>query len=477
MLKKIIFIILFVLVLTQSASLAEDYYNLAGCIHVNSNVGKGRYSLEEIIGLARSNGIQIVILGDILTSRVEYGIWPLRNILKVFDDSSSLLNYGVSKYLNKIKSFTNDISDIIIMPGIEVAPFYYWAGTLLKRDLVLHDPSKHMFIAGLDKPSDLLGMPVIGNHNAGKYGLISIILAWPLLVMGIGVYLFFKIPVKKERRTVGIIFLSLGVIFFINNFPFKKAMFDAYSIKNRIFYYQQLIDYVNKKGGVVFWLQPCGESGGVYKGVKYETLPFTEDLFYTQGYTGFSVFYEGEEMVKPMGPWDKLLLEYCLGKRNRPVWAIGDMDYSYEEENHKNFGEVQTVFLVKDKTKEAVVRALKNGNMYAYYSRDLKNQLRLDKFEVRDRLTGSSAIMGQEVSCFSPAEIAINISGPEAIRGGSSLRLIRNGMVIQVFQIKNLPFNTVFIDDYFVSREKCYYRLEVEGIVANPVFVTFKDLK
>ena len=63
--------------------------------------------------------------------------------------------------------------------------------------------------------------------------------------------------------------------------------------------------------------------------------------------------------------WDRVLLEYCRGERNAPAWAISTADFHEEGGAGEELGNFPTVFLVKKKTKNEVLTALKEGRMYA----------------------------------------------------------------------------------------------------------------
>ena len=128
--------------------------------------------------------------------------------------------------------------------------------------------------------------------------------------------------------------LLAGIIFTANNFPFGSPLYDQYhgdmgdmgdmgSLP-----YQNLINYVGKKGGMVFWAHPDVEAKQDVNGIDLHTRPYPEELLKTSTYTGFAVLVEGMKFTGRIGGgWDEVLKEYINGQRKKPVWAIGELDY------------------------------------------------------------------------------------------------------------------------------------------------------
>ena len=89
---------------------------------------------------------------------------------------------------------------MIIIPGIESAPYYYWQGSIFNDDLVIKDWHKHMLVIGLSNPADLEYLPVMGNPKGlwQPCRIRNIFLAWPFVLADVrhlvraqaGVFLF-----------------------------------------------------------------------------------------------------------------------------------------------------------------------------------------------------------------------------------------------------------------------------------------------
>lgn len=61
---------------------AQDDKAVRGVMDVHSNISDGLSSLEKIAVSAKAQGFSAVIFGDSALRKWEYGVWPLRNIVK-----------------------------------------------------------------------------------------------------------------------------------------------------------------------------------------------------------------------------------------------------------------------------------------------------------------------------------------------------------------------------------------------------------
>src|SRR2546427_2069768 len=69
-------------------------------------------------------GVQTVCSSDLL--QYEYGIWPLRGVFRRTVVLPSVLEHGVGQYLAEIAAVQARHQGVLLIPGIEVAPHYYW---------------------------------------------------------------------------------------------------------------------------------------------------------------------------------------------------------------------------------------------------------------------------------------------------------------------------------------------------------------
>ncbi|MFH1406440.1 MAG: hypothetical protein ABIH01_00320 [Candidatus Omnitrophota bacterium] len=391
------------------SALAEGYNQVPAVVDVESYIGNGQYMFDEIAELARKYGVKVVFMADEAFVKAEYGLFPLRGLLKITKERNSVIKFGAAKYLKLIEKTNRENPDIIIIPGLEVVPFYFWTGSPFKGDLTLNNFHKELLVFGLERAGDIKGLLrcMKWSHYSGDLG----------------------------------------------SAPYQKA-----------------IDYVNSKNGFAIWAAPEAKTEGEMKGTRYITLPYSGELLRTRGYKGFGYFHEGYRDVGSAGGiWDRVLVEYCEGKRAHPAWALGQADYHYEGEAQKIFGELLTVLLIEGRpTKEKALNALKNGNMYVTLG--AKEKLFLDEFTVSGN--GKNAVMGEEISLEGGAQVSIKITSSANNDNLLKIKIIRMGEVIKVYEEKT-PFSAIYEDDYYKPGERIYYRIDAGNMVSNPIFVKF----
>ena len=497
-----VFLFLFNLNLFVNTCFAGKYTLIPTVIHIHTDMGNGEQTPEEIVKIAMENGIKGVIFTDHDTMKWTYGVPPLRNIIQVVVDQNSILKYGAANYINTIEGLNEKYPDMLIMHGAEAIPFYYWQGSYFKDNLALVNGNKHIMVFGLETPSDYENLPSVGNGFPGVFDIESILKLWPVSFFVLGWWFIAfrkrnssrKYNSSHERRQSklpGIICFFAGAVFLVNNFPFETPLYDQYHGKQGVEPYQYLIDYANKNNALTFWAHPEVEKDMEIGKTKIISSPYEKDILNTFDYTGIAIFSEGMRRVGPPGGiWDQILLEYCSGKRSKPVWAIGEVDY---RGHGFRIDETQTVFLLEEKTREEILKALRTGKMYA--AMGSANELSLNSFVVEDVNSGKLAFMGDEIAITGRSRIRIvvtvdnsNESSPPERRSRTgeykkrsfNIDLIRNGTVIKTFEADS-SVDIAYDDDYYNPNEKIYYRLAIDtsylfrGIVTNPIFVQFKQ--
>ena len=69
---------------------------------------------------------------------MEYGLPPFRNLIRKKVELNSINSGGADKFIQAIQEVRQKYPDMIIVPGSETAPFYYWTGSPLKRERLPH---------------------------------------------------------------------------------------------------------------------------------------------------------------------------------------------------------------------------------------------------------------------------------------------------------------------------------------------------
>lgn len=476
-----------ILCVAASAHAEEPLELLPTLIHLHSSISSGSNSLDALVEQASREGVGAILLTENLLLQFEYGLFPLRNLVRKQIEYPSVQTYGIDRYLNLVREVGQRHPEVILIPGVEVAPHYLWTGSALTKDLTMHNGQKNILVVGLERPEDYRGLPVIGNGAISRFGWESLLLLSPGILVALGVWRLKRKRVRRhrfggmtlaERRTAwgpGLVLIGLGFLFLVNNFPFTVSQFDQYHDPG-LRPYQELIDYAALKGAVSFWSYPeardfSQNSFGSLGTVTIKTDPYPGDLLKTRGYTGFgAVYQQNVTAIDPGGGWDQLLLEYAAGRRERPIWGIGELGYHGSE---KRLTDVQTFLWVRERSKQGVIEAIRRGRMFAV-QRPHEYSLLLRDFSLSQGESSRSAMSGDELRLEGqgPLLVHIKVEASDGSRRPLRIDLIRSGTLIQRFEGET-PLQTVYRDGLPLGADKVFYRLKITSphlLASNPIF-------
>lgn len=468
-------ILTFSLFLTFHIALASDYQQIGGLIDLRTTFSDGNLDPESLVELAQERGFGVVFFTDHDRLAMEYGLFPFRNILKKRVELNSVNKRGAENYLNRIRELQELYPGMILIPGSETAPFYYWTGSYFKKNLTAHNHERRILTIGLENPEHYRRLPILHNGFSTQFTatfLPIVSVFFVSLILGV-----FLSRWKGIYRVFGVIIAALSIVLVINADPFKSSPFDQYHGDQGIAPYQLLIDYVSSNGGMTFWNYPETQSGVRKMGpIFVNTPPYPEVLEESKGYTGFAAVYgDTITVTEPSNRWDRVLVEYCKGQRDRPIWGIATADFHKEGGAGQRLGDFPTVFLVKEKTKKAVLSAMREGRMYACSGKYPQRTV-LNEFSVSSSSGEKNGISGEEITLADSPRIKISLSAVKPTKSRVKVRLIRSGEVIKGYQ-GELPMEIDFEDQYLKPGEKIYYRMDLHGnglLVSNPIFVNFK---
>jgi len=490
--------------------------------HLDSAISGGRYSISELSEIAVANNLDAIIFCDHDIIEIEYGAAPFRNLIKKKYVQPSINTFGFDKYFNLVDIINEKYDNLTIIAGAEINPRYYWENdpfseifplsefTLEKfnfRELTLRNWHQHMIVLGLQDPNDYMNAPVTANgirpdlsyykslFETESFSSLFRTKLWIYLLALVGFvfsfFLFFhrglnKVNVlgrgmsyqKKPKRKTAIIFALVCALVLINGYPYTPWQNSPYEDYERVDATQNLIDYVNDNNGLIFFAHPEGEYQAELGGIQFNTQPYASLLLKNQNYTGFGVFGEGWHATgNPGGIWDKVLMQYCHGEREKPVWAVGELDFEGELPD-EFMQEVATFIWAKDNSKQSIISALRDGKCYATQFFGSKI-LSLDEWYIKDPATGKTAISGQTLESPDSVRIHFKIS---FLREYSQVSkddrftafVIGSSSIIDSFSFSyDLEINTAKT----ISIGTGYYRLWiVQGehnpiVASNPIFV------
>ncbi len=461
----------------------DEYIQVPGLMDLRTDFSDGSHTLEDLIQLANKRGFDVLFITDHDRKVLEYGIRPYQHIFKQRVERPSINKGSPGNYLRMIQDASKKHPDMMLIPGAESAPFYYWRGSYFKKNLTVCDWERHLIIVGLENPEDYKELPILHNGFSTRYitSWISVGFFLILFPLAVGIFLITK---KGMLRWSGIVLSLLSLLLLINSQPFKSSPYDQYHGNQGIAPYQLLIDYVNSRGGMVFWNHPETKSGqGKLDFIFRDTPPYPQVLTEAQNYSGFAALYgESTSITEPGQVWDDVLLEYCSGQRAHAVWGISSADFHQEGAAGEKLGNFPTVFLVKRKSRQDILSALKKGRMYAYRGDVALPRLILHDFSITGSGTSLRGITGEEMRVNSSPEINIHVTLSSPEEGHSvEVRLIRGGKLLKTFS-GDTPLILNYVDESFKPNSKTYYRLDVRDkksriIVSNPIFVHLSSTK
>ena len=450
---------------------SEGYEQLVGVIDIRTTYSDGDFTADQLVEMAGPRGIDVLVITDHDRMVFQYGLFPFRNLLRLRVEKPSVIKNGAKSYLEMLDDVNKKSRDVIIIPGIESAPFYYWSGWPLPGKITAHEWEKHLLVLGIEDPRKIEALPVLhssfGLRYVKHYLPITILFSVPFLI-SLGLLI-----ILKERKWWIWALLVLTFLLLVDHHPFHSSPFDPYHGDQGITPYQSLIDYVNACGGMSFWSHPETRTGVRDLGtIKVSTPPHPEDLLKARNYTGIAAVYgDVIKATEPGREWDTVLNGYCQGIRKRPCWGISSSDY--HNEHPVTLGEYITTFLVRDRNKNGVMEAIRAGRMYNYIG-PREERIRLACFEIEDPRTGEKAIMGETITCYASPIVRIKAYTDKGDDFPLSIKVIRSGKVCYQETGKGI-IDVSWQDHEITLDQKHFYRIELRGkgrMLSNPIFFT-----
>ena len=362
------------------------YQQIVAGVHFDSVVSGGPLSIVDLARKAKQHGLDVAIMTDRDQAEIEYGAPLLRNILKYRYVLPSIRTLGADRYLQQIRDAEAAVPGIMVIPGAECMPYYFWrentdvrvlAKRKLRDILALRNAHVHLTAIGLDHPTDYDNIPSLAT---GYPVTLDSRLLWLIAYLAL-IWIGLKLREKRRAHRDGVRFyvgsrsrgrvlvnnmitwslVLLGVLLIVNDVVWPPRMYSQYQTNLTVEPIQRFIDYVEKeRGGMVFWAHPEVEQDLTFNGIRAYTPAYHDFLLQTRGYTGFAIFWEGMRVLgRPEGKWDLLLTQYCAGRRPKPVWCLGELDYESDWAEDA-IRETVTILLLK-KRSDLVRAAFERG--------------------------------------------------------------------------------------------------------------------
>ena len=475
--------VLWLLGASTPAVAATGYERLAAVVHVHSDLSTGEFALDDLTEMAARQGIGAVLLSENYLTRVEYSVPPFRALTRVTYAARDVHD-DLGAYFARVARGRAARTDVLIVPGVEVMPHYFWSGSPFGLSMTLHGTQKNLLVWGLDRGA-LQRLPVIGNTAVGGAGLQAVLDGLPAILIVPGVLLLTRprtyrrrlgrgVAVVRRRAWLpGLLLCGVAIVAVARAWPFTATAHPPWADAGAA-PYQDVIDYVDRAGGVSVWSLPeardAGEQAVGPVRVAWSTEPYPDDLLKTFGYTAFGAIYEDTTRVeRPGEAWDRLLGEFASGQRTRVPWALGEAAF-HDPSAGKRLGSVQTVFFVHERTEAGVLEALRTGRMYAL-QRGRDTALALTDFTAS--AGGAEAISGETLRTSSGTALEVSVAltlepRPADVR----VALVRNGAVIAAWT-GSTPFRATHRERW--DGQAAVFRLEARAaggrLLSNPIFV------
>ena len=461
-----------------------------GVIHLDTTVSDGDYTPTEMAVFLQENDIEVGIFTDHNTVKWDCGFFPAQwitgkltgwAIAAAVGRSKSVQSYGAEAYVSEINALNEVTEDVILLPGVEANPFFFWEGSLLFNSLSINNVNKHLLAFGFADAEAYDQIPSVGNGFFRTYSMESLFSLWPIGLIILAFQLLkatTNSPIRGMIKAVGVGLTVLSGLFLTQNFPYAFTRYDQYHGDQGIAPYQDFIDYVDEHNGLVFWAHPEVEVDRTIEKpplkVAVKTAAYHLDLLYAVNYTGFSAFSEGTKHIIPPGAiWDRVLNEYAIGTRERPIWAIAEGDV---EGDHFSPQLSETVFLLEEHTQKGALDALREGRIYAVAGPNA-HFFSLKSFSVAselDRAISGSTLTAQPENVTVTARLSFDSPNEERTR--IQAILIRDGEPIGNYSGDGI-LDVSFTEEKTLRKDRIhYYRLDASApnqtrLLSNPIFL------
>lgn len=472
----------------------SEYHNLLAAIHLDSQISGGDYSLKELADILNENKIDVGIFTDHDNMRIEYGLPFLRNF-SFAQERNSISTFGEKKYVSKINSIRSYYGNLILLHGAEAIPYYFWEIDWESFTFKVMNFHKHLLVLGLETAEDYENLPSLKNGFKTKFTFWFLLNLIPFVTLWFGVKIYrtviktqirkygFLHDKKRSFKKEGSIIIVLSIIYIFNNFPyFVEPIYSQYENAGEK-PYQDLIDYVNSKGGMVFWAHPEKNNNldlGKYLGinVRMQTNEYPSSLEKTTGWNGFAAFWEGAQKTASIGGvWDRQLKQFCLSNQENPTWAISELDF--DGGDSKNIAESVSLIYSHEKDEQSVLKSIRKGRMVIFRN-FAQTYLTFNEFSVKNS-KNFKKIIGETLALEKGENpvFSFDFDIDKKLKEKLTMFFIKDGKILEE-RILEKGENYFEIEDTSYSyRQKSFYRVIIgKGeqkffiFMTNPIFVS-----
>jgi hypothetical protein len=315
-----------------------DWVIARASFHNHTNFSDGCRIPEDLVAQARNEGVSVLAITD-----HREGALAINGKKLVDSGGVGSEKTGFDQYFAKLEELRKSSSNPIIIPGIEVAP-YFWNERSPK--LLIRGDNRHFTVYGITDPKVVAEMPV--SHG---------------------------VTTKPQPD------------------PGPEP-------------YNQFVNYARDHGGMVFqahpdWINPSdyglGEAHSEAPTMLGAQLPRL---------TGVAVAPEGLFSAGSVGgEWDLGLMQYLAGYRSEPLWAWGEADFHCTDPKFpQSLRNSTTLVYLKDYASDQVYEAMSKGRMVALMG-EMFQEAYVAEFAIAGKAVSGKVMLGESVKLSGPAVI------------------------------------------------------------------------
>ena len=186
----------------------DGYLQLRGAMHIHSEFSTGAESIETIALRALDHGVDVLVFTDDDILEIDYGLPFLRQLIGYSETRRALLTEGaLDAYLAEIRRIDSEQESLILIDGVESAPFYFWDVDLLSGLWRFSNWNKHLLAIGLETAEEYASLPVLGSEAIWVEQWTGWLSLWPLA----GLAYAFLLGANRWAR-IGVGALSAGCL-------------------------------------------------------------------------------------------------------------------------------------------------------------------------------------------------------------------------------------------------------------------------
>ncbi|MDT8375495.1 MAG: hypothetical protein RQ867_02025 [Mariprofundaceae bacterium] len=389
-------------------------------LDVRSNHSDGAHDMDMLAGLAIKRGIDTLVFGEHDRYTIRLGLDPVPQLIGISMQHPSLYQSGLEAFFSDLNRVRTKFPQLHVMAATESTPGYYWDGIPF-RDLSLHEAERHLIALGIERPEQIEALPSYDLRNIRGNFMLSLTV-WLAVI-----FLLLVALLRCRRRSIILLMLASAV-----------AVVCIWLLQKQVDADADFINAAREQGLFVIWAHP-GTLSGVREGpmgVQLDTPPYSRRVFEEPTADAFAAVYgDTDDNTVPGGMWDRFMMDYMLGYRPGPIWAVAAGDYHEEGQSREYLGNFPMDVWTKAEGSEAVMAALRSGRNTSWFMTREKNlKMAVLFLEAQD---GTRLLPGDELTVGRQVKLHASLSewiaeGESSASGIQSLQseLIVDGRVV-----------------------------------------------